>query len=130
MGNTALIMAERRLIGMRDGMGVPLAEPRVALSARTPRSFLAARYPLQSLTRNAAKTPFLRFAIRITLVALLLGCTNNPEKRGAPSELTTTDENLQSARTQQIGAGGIYLGMTLDEAKALYRNDTFSYLPV
>jgi hypothetical protein len=43
---------------------------------------------------------------------------------------TSRDENLQSTRTQQIGAGGIYLGMTLEEAKALNRNATFRYLPV
>jgi hypothetical protein len=30
----------------------PSQEPRVALSARTPRSFVAAGYPLQSLTRR------------------------------------------------------------------------------
>ena len=35
-------------------VGVPLAEPRVALSAASPRSFLAVGFPLQSLTRNAA----------------------------------------------------------------------------
>jgi hypothetical protein len=35
-------------------LGVPLAKPQVALSARTPRSFVAAGYPLQSLTRTKA----------------------------------------------------------------------------
>lgn len=34
-------------------MGVPLAKPRVRLSAASPRSFLAAGFPLQSVTRNA-----------------------------------------------------------------------------
>ena len=39
---------------MRDsGLGVPARRLAVALSACTPRSFLAAGYPLQSLTRNA-----------------------------------------------------------------------------
>jgi hypothetical protein len=35
-------------------VGVPLAKPRVALSAPSPRSCLAVGFPLQSLTRNAA----------------------------------------------------------------------------
>ena len=38
----------------RGCLGVPLAEPRVALSACTPRSFVAVGYPLRSLTRKAA----------------------------------------------------------------------------
>ncbi len=38
-------------------LGVPLAEPRVALSAPSPRAdYRAAGFPLQSLTRNAATT--------------------------------------------------------------------------
>ena len=36
-------------------LGVPLAKPRVALSAASPRSFLAVGFPLQSLTRIVVK---------------------------------------------------------------------------
>lgn len=37
---------------IKCSLGVPLAKPRVALSAASPRSFLAVGFPLQSLTQN------------------------------------------------------------------------------
>jgi hypothetical protein len=45
-----LTMTGGTLERVLGSLGVPLAKPRVALSAASPRSFLAVGFPLQSLT--------------------------------------------------------------------------------
>ena len=52
----------------RSFLGVPLAKPRVALSAPSPRSFLAVGFPLQSLTRNVL-IPIVAFFLSSSAIA-------------------------------------------------------------
>ena len=65
------------------GWGVPARRLAVALSARTPRSFVAVGYPLQSLTRNAPSDPLGRFGRKGPLSALGTTAAHEPiDRRG------------------------------------------------
>jgi hypothetical protein len=95
---------------------VPLAKPRVALSARTPRSFLAAGYPLQSLTRNASIGIGLNRPINLpnTLPSLITQRTLALRVTNAPPELVTRIAALfrgaQSHRLATFGASRTFGG--------------------
>jgi|GEM_PF-3665830 hypothetical protein len=79
------------------GWGVPARRLAVALSARTPRSFLAVGYPLQSLTRDLPSPPLGRFGRKGPLIALDTIEAHHPVgPRGQEGSLRPTSPNIST----------------------------------